>query len=146
MLNIFVVIGILTGAIIYILVVRPFAVKTCLIEPGKCIQLEYQLKDNTALVHDISTGHYMWFVEGDILLYGEPTGRICKEGEPTYVWDLLTNKPRGYLCAQPIEVVKRTHYHDVPIQKTSIKTHGTFGMFEMVNALVDKNILRLPKF
>lgn len=138
-------IGILVGVIIYVSVVRPGAVESCLIDSEYCTRVEYQKKDNTALIHDISSGNYIWFVGDDVLLYNEPTGRVCDAPmESVYVWDLVTNKPRGYLCAEPLSEVKTKYYSDSPIQNIILKAHGTFELLDMVNALIDGGVIELP--
>lgn len=143
--NIFLIsIGLLLGVIIYISVVRPMAINTCLINSDSCTRIEYQKKGNTAFIHDMESGNYIWFVDDAALLYNEPTGRICQApNEPVYVWDLVTNKPRGYLCAVPVSAVTK-YYSDIPVQNVILKTHGSFEMLDMVNALVDKGVIELP--
>lgn len=138
-------VGLLLGVIIYISMIRPIAIDTCLINSDYCTRIEYQKKDNTALIHDIESGNYIWFVGDDVLLYNQPTGRICDTpNESVYVWDLVTNKPRGYLCAEPLSQVKLKYYSEVPVQNLILKAYGTFELLDMVNALIDNGIIEIP--
>lgn len=139
-----IIIGIAIGIVIYTTIIRPFAIKTCLINSEKCITLEYQQKGNTALIHDISTGHHILFTGNSILLYGEPTGKICESGgEPTYVWDIATSKPKGYLCSKSIQSIKNLYYNDIPVHTLKIKTYGTLDIYDMINTLIDRKIIKI---
>lgn len=143
--SILVLIGTLVGVIVYVKIVRPFASNTCLVDSHRCINLEYQTTGNTALIHDLSSGRHIWFVGDDILLYGEPTGRICDDGhDAAYVWNLSTNEPKGYICSSPVDVIKQRYYSNAPVGYMSIKTKGTLDMFGMVNELIDRNVISIP--
>lgn len=138
-------VGLLIGVFIYVLAVRQIAIDTCLINSDYCTRIEYQKKNNTALIHDMGSGNYIWFVGDDVLLYNEPTGRVCDApNESAYVWDLVTNKPRGYLCVEPLSQVKAKYYSKVPVQNIILKTRGTFELLDMVNALIDNKVIEIP--
>ena len=145
MMNLLLVcVGLLLGVIIYVSAVRPIAIDTCLINSDHCTRIEYRKKNNTALIRDTMSGKHIWFVGDDVLLYNEPTGRVCDApNESAYVWDLVTNKPRGYLCVEPLSRVKAKYYSDVPAQNLILKTRGTFELLDMVNALMDNGVIEL---
>lgn len=125
--------------------IRPIAVASCLIDSSKCLTLEYQTVGNTALIHDESTDRYIWFVGDDILLYNEPTGRICENPyQSAFVWNLSENKAKGYSCSSPVDEVKDRYYSSVPVRRLVVKTRGTLDMYGMVNVLIDNEIISLP--
>lgn len=135
----------LFGFIIYKTMIRPIAVASCLIDSSKCITLEYQTVGNTALIHDESTDRYIWFVGDDILLYNEPTGRICENPyQSAFVWNLSENKAKGYSCSSPVDEVKERYYSSVPVRRLVVKTRGTLDMYGMINVLIDNEIISLP--
>lgn len=144
MIIIRIIVGIFSGIVIYILIVRPLAVRSCLINSENCSRVTYRKKDNTVLIDDAESGTCIWFVGRDILVYNEPTGRVCENSkEPVYVWDLATNKPRGYLCADALDHVREKYYSNSPIQTLILKTRATFHVIDMVNALIDSNVIQM---
>lgn len=146
--SVFVLIGISIGIIVYIFVVRPLAASSCLVDTRNCIALEYQTLGNTALIYDKASDRHIWFVGDDILLYGEPTGRLCDEDgdyEPAYVWNMSSNTAKGYTCSFPIRKVKEMYYKLERTNVLNIKTIGTLDMYGMVNALIDKGVISIPE-
>lgn len=136
-------IGLFLGVIVYGFI-RPIAVNTCLINSDSCVRIEYRKKNDTALIRDKESGKYIWFIGNAVLLYNEPTGRVCDApNESAYVLDLVTNKPRGYLCVEPISLVKAKYYSNVSVQNLVLKTRETLDLFNMVNALIDNGVIKI---
>lgn len=143
--SIFVLVGVMMGLIVYALLVRPLASATCLVDTINCLTLEYQVVGNTALIRDPSSGRHVWFVGDDVLLYGEPTGRICRDGhEPAYVWNLSLGKSKGYICSSQVDDIRERYYSNAPVHRLNIKTLGTLDMYGMVNALIDNQVISFP--
>lgn len=139
-----ILLAIVAGLVLYYGILREYFVNTCLIRPWECIRIEYTHKDNTVLVYEKDSGNYVWFDGRDILLYGEPTGRVCDDPyESVYVWDLVQNKAKGYACAKPIDEVKDI-YEQYPTQYISLKYPGTLSITDLVNALISRGIIQLP--
>jgi hypothetical protein len=103
----------------------------------------YKKKDNTVLMHVIPGGKTVWFDGRDVLLYGEPTGRVCEgSSEPAYVFDLKTDTPKGYLCAKPLSEVKLL-YSNVPDQYIYTRHYSSIGMTNLIDIMVSKGVISL---
>lgn len=137
------IISIACSIVLYYIYIRPLAVGSCLIDSPACSRIDYKRIQNTVLIHVKSSGHYIWYVGDEILLYNEPTGRICsKPFQSVFVWDLHTSVPIGYRCAKSLEDVQKI-YENIPTQSIVIKQTGTFEMVDMVNRLIDENVINL---
>ena len=99
----------LVAIIMYQFIIKPYLLEPmCLIDTQSCLKIEYQRFQNSVLIHMIPTGYWIWFDGKDILIYGDPTGRVCKyEGfDSVYVYDVSTRKILGYMCAKSLSEVK----------------------------------------
>lgn len=139
-----IIFGIIIGIIIYSSIVQPYAYNTCLLNSESCVKIMYKTKLNTVLMHIIPEGKTVWFNGRDILLYGEPTGRICEDDttEPVYVFDLKTDTPKGYLCAKSLVEVQEI-YKDSPSKYISVRNTGSIGIANLVDIMVSKDIISL---
>lgn len=136
-----IIIGIILGIVIYLSLIKPWLIQTCLINSKKCIKINYKQKDNSLLIHIVPTGKTIWFDGKDILIYNEPTGKICENNsQPVYVWDTKINKEKGYLCAKTLKEVN-LFYKNYPTQYISIKTDKTLNMFDIINHFIDLGII-----
>lgn len=137
------VIGASLGLITYASVVRPLAVATCLIESEACVLVRYKKKGSTVLIEIPTSNVSIWFDGKDALLYGEPTGKTCDgKWESVYVFDLSLNRPRGYLCAEPLKDVDAM-YHEIPWSAFPLRTEKTLNMVDVINAFIDQDIISI---
>jgi hypothetical protein len=142
------VLGVLVGVVVFISMVRPWLKKTCLIDTDGCVKIRYQKKDNSVLVHVAPSGKVVWFDGKEILLYNEPTGRICDTGDPAYVWTTPSEKethtvPQGYMCAKSLKDVEK-FYDGVEPQFAFMRSGGPpLGIFDILNHLSDLNVIDL---
>jgi hypothetical protein len=143
MINI--IIGITLGIICYVGFFEPLAYSTCLVDPENCTKVFVKTKGSTALIRETQSGKVVWFNGRDIFLFNETVGLFCEEpSEPTFVWNLSTNTPRGYLCTRSLTEVESL-YSNEPEQIFAIRAKGTISIIEMVNFLLQNNVLHFPK-
>jgi len=139
-----IVIAILFGFSIFELLIVPYLKSKCIIYTNSCIQIQYQQIDNSVLVHMIPTGWWVWFDGKQVLIYGEPTGRVCNDGfEAVFVYDVQQKKEIGYLCAKSLTDVQ-DFYKNAPYQYIYNRTDtSNFNVYSMINFLADKRIINL---
>lgn len=140
----------LVAIIVYQFIVKPYILEpSCLIDTQSCLKIQYQRVQNSVLVHMIPTGYWVWFDGKDILIYGDPTGRVCKDEdfESVYVYDVSTRKILGYMCAKPLSQVKDFYKrHNSPIEYIFKRKFGeNFNIYDVINLLADKNIINITK-
>lgn len=119
------------------------------IETNSTLQIRYRRYGNSVLVHMLPTGFWVWFDGTEILIYGEPTGALCKdEGyEAVYVYDVATRKVIGYRCAHDIDTVQK-FYDDknIPVEYIFERNFKPdFDVYDLMNYLSDKRIISLRK-
>ena len=140
-----VIIGLGLGIICYKTFLEPVALQSCLVDSENCVRVLYKKKNNTVLCKELRSGKVIWYNGRDVLLYNESTGRLCPDPySPTYVWNLVTNTPRGYLSAKNLREVENI-YQNQPWSSISIKVDGTIDLIGLINFLIDQRVIILPK-
>lgn len=140
-----IIIASLSSIILYYLVLKPFLIKKCLLNTQNCMQLAYQKYKNTILIHMQPTGYWIWYDGKDILLYGEPTGRICTQEntEPAYIYDTSNKQILGYKCVSKLNTIKDFYDKQTKVEYIFDSNIKNMNMYEIINYLVDKNIITI---
>lgn len=141
-----IIVAILSAYIFYVFIVKPFfLVKTCLIDTDMCLRLEYFRYKDTVLLHAQPTGYWVWFDGKNIMIYGEPTGRVCDTtSEPVYMYDTKANKISGYACVKTLTEVQKFYKN---IKPEFIYVHDpdiNYNVYDLINMLVKRKIISLP--
>lgn len=137
------ILGIIVGVVVYVIIVEPWATKTCLLNSQDCVKVKYKTKNGTLLAYETTSGKYVWFDGNEILLYGQPVGSQCDAPyQSAYVWDLKSKEPKGYLCAKSIDDILEI-YKDEPYQYFSKRTVGTYDLVDLVNVMMDRKLLKI---
>jgi len=146
-------IWVITVAILLAVVIYQFIIKRYVLEPlcfigtNKCMKIEYQQYENSVLVHMIPSGYWVWFDGKDILVYGEPTGKVCKdEGyESTYVYDVSARKVIGYMCAKDLTQVKAFYERQKASKQYIFKKNVSvdFNVYDLINLLANEKIINI---
>ena len=126
----------------------------CLTDTYKCVSIKYlKNKEGSILVHMIPTGYWWYYNKnvGKVYIYGEPTGRTCDKGEPTYVLDISKNEVVGYECVKKLDEIKvefesgRENYiYHKPKEIEAIKGFGEvtrFNIIDCVNLFIQKSLI-----
>lgn len=143
-----IIIACMVALIVYEFIVKPYLLEPmCLIDTQACLKIKYQTFENSVLVHMIPTGYWIWFDGKDVLIYGDPTGRVCKdEGfESAYVYDVSTRKIIGYMCAKSIIQIQDFYKKQNSPIKYIFKRNfsANFNVYDLINLLADKNIINI---
>lgn len=142
--------SLLLAFIIYHLVVKPYILTPLsFINTSTALQIQYQQYGNSVLVHILPTGYWIWFDGKDIIVYGEPSGRVCKDQgyDSVYVYDVIKKKVSGYMCAKDLEEVKKL-YNDKNSKIQYIfkrKFKSDFDVYDVINLLSDRRIINISK-
>lgn len=142
-----IVIAIFLAFVIHQFIIRPWLYQNGLLNTSEALQIRYQKYDNSVLVHMLPTGFWIWFDGRDILVYGEPTGRICNDDyDPAYMYDVQNRKSKGYVCADTLEKVKSFYNNkNIPYQYIfKRKFNPNFNVYDVINLLGDNNIIKIP--
>lgn len=144
-----IVMGIFLAFVVFQLLIKPNLSRLALINTSNALQIQYQQYQNSVLVHMIPTGFWVWFDGRYVMIYGEPTGRLCTDVgyDPVYVYDVKTRQDTGYVCADALERVKEFYNQKkIPIQYIFEKKFDpNFNVYDMINLLSDRAIITIPK-
>jgi hypothetical protein len=104
-----IILGILIGYLITIHYVKENILQPlCFVDSNSCIRVMYYKYNNSALIHVISTGMWLWYNGHKVYIYGFPTGQLCKEPqnyEAAYSIDPNTGMKEGYSCVMVLGAV-----------------------------------------
>lgn len=133
--------------VLFIFLVKPKILEPmCLINTNNCIQIEYQKYKNSVLIHLLPLGNWIWFDGKNIIVYGEPTGKVCNDPnyESAYVINTDLQKIEGYICSLKISKVIN-FYNDKKSKKEYIykrsKKNKTYNVYDVMNILINKKII-----
>ena len=143
-----IILAVVVAYVIYQKIVEPKILQPyCLINTNTCLRIRYRRYKNSVLVHMQPTGFWVWFDGKDVLIYGEPTGRLCMDDkyDTVYVYDVSVNKVIGYRCAKKISEVQQFYDSKKAPVEYLYQRHfkSNFDVYDLINFLADRGIINL---
>lgn len=145
-----IVIAVLIAFSIAILVIKPFVLEPlCIIDTDKCLQIEYWQYNTTVLAHIQPTGYWVWFNGENMLIYGQPTGRLCSDlgYAPAYLYDIRLQKVLGYVCVIDLEQVQ-SFYKEKNVKAQYIfkkNPSPNFDAYDLLTLFIKDKIIPSPE-
>ena len=120
--------------------------KLGVLQTHRCLKIRYQRYKNSVLIETEPYGYHIFFDGEEAFVYGLPTGASCKNPYvPAYAVDLKTNQVLGFVCAQPIEDVKKFYSKiEAPMQTLFIREPAwDFDAWSVLNYMSALNIINI---
>lgn len=122
------------AAALFFMWLLPAMKTSCLVYSEKCLRVDYRSLGTTILMNT-SAGQWMWYDGELLLIYNLPSGDICAEGTPVYMWNVPTAEPLGFFCGKSLRDVQHI-YSVVPMRRTYIYTDRTPTAVELLDYIL----------
>jgi len=140
-----IVLAVCLGYIFLVFVAKPVLQKYNVLNTNKALQINYQNYENSVLAHVPKTGNWFWFNGVEVFIYGEPSGRICQNGDvPVYVFNVVSKNIEGWRCVEPIENVQK-FYNDknVKEQVLFVNSSKNYDTYDLLNEFITRQIITI---
>lgn len=138
------VIGIAIGYLVYRKLVQPMLFDQCLLSTNTCLQLEYYNYENSAVIHVLPAGYWIYFNGKDAFIYNAVRNEECDKGyEPVYKMDATTGEPHKLICVESLNNILK-FYTDKNIEPRRIYKRYPFANMGTKSSATPKNFQLKP--
>lgn len=128
-------------------IIQPMAFDSlCWTNTNNCLQIKYQKFQNSALIHVINSGFWLWFSGRYLIMYQTAPDLSCEDNyEPAIIYDFMTYSLTKY-CVGSLDSIK--YFYDnneegkiVNNLFLNVPNANNYDAYMIMQIFFDKNLL-----
>lgn len=115
----------------------------CLSDTNTCLEIEYYRIDNSALIHVINTGYWLWYTGKYLIIYNLAEGLSCTTGyDAGIIYDFYT-KSFTKACVMSFSEINDYYSKQTILERLFLRVDNptNYDAFGIMQIFFDKNIL-----
>ena len=117
--------------------------KMCLSDTNSCLQIEYSRYENSALIHVLNSGFWLWYTGKYLIVYNLAEGLSCDKGyDPGLIYDFST-KSYTKACVMSFDNISNFYNQNTKIERLFLRVQSPYqyDALQIMQIFFDKNIL-----